>query len=227
MGDKGLVIDENAELLPITDGLKEFEIRNYKQAKTAIGGGKIEIGAIFDSDGNPIVGFKGKNDHVSFPSRYLEVENGTFTHFHPDKYFGGTLSMTDLKTFAKSKWGELRATSAQGQVYSIKAGPNADKAALLRWTNKTQKLLNKNFSNSYHAKLKEATTVLKSGKNKGKVKLTQRTTKGTKITYVNPMTPAQAARYARQYSVGLYERTYQKELKKLGFTYSRSKAKGA
>ena len=181
-----------------------------------------EYAAFYDADGNPVIGFEGSQHSVAVNPRYLDVTGGTMTHNHPDNDFGGTLSMQDLKVFAKSKLGELRAYSEQGQLYSVKAGANVDRAGLLKWVNTNQKLMQQNFERSYESAYKQATTPLKSGEHKGQIKLVNRRT--GKVTYRQPMTPAQATRYARQYSVGQFDRTYKKNLGRFGITYTSTKA---
>lgn len=217
----GIVASKDANRLPITQGLREWEARSRREAERGVGQGKVETAAIFDSNGNPVTAYLGDRHSVAFEPRMLNVQGATFTHLHPDNNFGGTLSLQDLKVFARSQWSELRASSKQGQLYSIKAGNNVNREGLRKWINSNEKLLQKNFSNSYKSALKNATTVLKSGPNKGKVKLNQ--PNGT-VKYVNPMTKEQVASYARQYSVGLFDRAYRKNLAKFGITYTSTKA---
>lgn len=223
----GIKIGGNVKHLAVdTDKttLSNWEARTKKEAE-GIGGGKVETAALFDKNGKAIDAYIGDAHQVNIDPKKLnnpETEGATFTHLHPNNALGGTLSLQDLKVFAKSNWGEMRATSKQGQLYSIKANPNADREALLKWVNSKSKILNKNFRASYDRALKAATTPLKSGPHKGEVKLVDRTTGRT--VYRKPMTPQQAYSYARQYSVGLFDRTYGKNLKKMGFDYIATKA---
>lgn len=182
----------------------------------------IEHGALYDENGKPIVGYKGERHSVAVDRRVLDVPNATFTHYHPDKSFGGTLSMQDLKVFSRSNLRELRAVSGQGQLYSIRAGANVDRQGLAKWIQSNQKLAQKNFNNSYKSALKQATTPLKSGPHKGEIKLVNRIT--GKVTYRQPMTQQQAVNYARAYSVGMFDRMYGKALSRYGVTYTSTKA---
>ena len=227
MGSVGIVAvsGSSGELrhLPIQGTLREWEVRTQREAREGIGNGEVETGALFDRNGRPIDAYLGDRHSVRIDVAKLntpETEGATFTHLHPDSGFGGTLSLTDLKTFSRTNWGELRATSKQGQLYSIRANANADREGLRKWVNSHEKVLNKNFKNSYESSLKRAVTPLKSGPHKGQVKLES---PSGKVTYRAPMTPEQADRYARTYSVGMFERTYKKNLAKFGFTYTSTK----
>lgn len=201
---------------PVTGSLTEWE-RSTRNGEDS----NFEQIAFFTKEGDPITGFMGSRHSVAFDPKY--ADNGNIaTHNHPDNDFGGTLSMQDLKVFANTGLSELRAFSEQGQLYSIKAGNNLDRAGLKKWINTNQKLMQKNFEKSYDSAYKQATTPLKSGEHKGQVKLVNRRT--GKVTYRDPMTPSQATRYARQYSVGAFERTYKKNLARFGVTYTSTKA---
>ena len=202
---------------PITGGVKDFEDTLRKGEVNP----DVEHGALYDADGNPIVGYLGEEHTTPVDNRVLEVENGSFTHYHPDKNFGGTLSMSDLKVFAESKLDSLRAVTSQGYLYSINATDKLDRDKLMKWVNKNQKLAQKNFEASYKSALKKAVTPLKSGPHKGKIKLTNPTT--GKVVYRNPMTPKQAESFARKYSVQMFDRMYKKNLKKLGVDYKATK----
>ena len=182
----------------------------------------IEHGALYTETGEPIVGYQGDRHSVAVDRRVLEVPNATFTHFHPDKSFGGTLSMQDLKVFARSNLKELRAVSNQGQLYSIRSNGNVDRKGLSQWIRSNQKLAQRNFESSYKSALKQATTPLKSGPHKGEIKLVNRNTGA--VTYRQPMTPQQAVNYARAYSVGMFDRMYGKALSRYGVTYTATKA---
>lgn len=222
--DEGMRVGGKVTHLPITENIREWEVRSLKEAQQGVGYGKVETGALFDKNGNPIDAYIGTRHSVGIdPSKMKapETEGATFTHLHPDPSFGGTLSMTDLHTFAQTNWKELRATSKQGQMYSIVAGPNADREGLRKWAKSKAKMYQKNFQNSYDSALAKATTPLKSGPHKGQIKLTD--PKTGKVTYRQPMTPAQAEKYARTYSVGMFDRTYAKNLAKFGFTYTSTK----
>lgn len=201
--------------LPITQGLKDWEIRNLKRNET------VERGALFDANGNPLGAWLGDEHSTSIPHKILEAEGATFTHNHPNDKFGGTFSFTDLKTFADSKWKEIRATSEQGQLYSLIAGPNADKAKLKSWVKSRENIIDRAAKSAYDKALKSATTPLKSGPHKGEVKIGS---KATGYTYRQPMTPAQADKYARQFAVGILDRSYEKNLKRFGFNYIATKA---
>lgn len=217
-GGGGIILGgKSVRPIPITGTLTQWESPTRRGVDQ-----NREFAAFFDSDGNPVIGFEGSRHSVAVNPRYLDVEGGVMTHNHPDNDFGGTLSMQDLKVFAKSKLSELRAHSEQGQLYSVKASENADRAGLLKWVNTNQKLMQQNFERSYDSAYKQATTPLKSGAHKGQIKLTNRRT--GKVIYRQPMTPAQATRYARQYSVGQFDRTYKKNLAKFGITYTSTKA---
>jgi len=215
--------------LPITGegGIDSWEARMKGEAAKMPGQGKVEYGILFDSNGQAIDGYLG-NEHSVLTDKKVwgkegeGVKDGIFTHFHPDNDFGGTLSMQDLAVYADSDLKEIRAFSQQGQLYSVKAGPNADKKKLASWVKKNKKLQQKNFEKSYESALKAATTPLKSGPHKGQVKLVNRNT--GKTVYRDPMTDKQAQAYARAYSVGSYDRMYKKNLEKYGFTYTATKA---
>ena len=214
----------NATHLPITEGLKNWESRSRREMEQGVGNGKVETAALFDKNGKPIDAYLGEEHTVGIDPKKLnapETEGAVMTHTHPDDRFGGSLSMTDIRLFAQSNWGEIRATSKQGQLYSLKAGPNADREGLRKWAQSKTKLYQKNFNNSYKQSLKRATTVLKSGPHKGQIKLTD--PKTGKATYRAPMTPEQADRYARAYAVGMFDRTYAKNLAKFGFIYTSTK----
>lgn len=220
MGSSGILLGGDTNQIPVTGTLQEWE------EKTRAGEDrKIETATFFTASGEPITGFTGDEHSVAIDPRYLKVDGGIMTHNHPNNDFGGTLSMQDLKIFAKSALNEVRAYTEQGQLYSVKAGPNADKAALAKWIKTNQKLMQRNFKRSYQSAYKQATTPLKSGPHKGQVKLVNRRTGN--VTYRAPMSEAQAARYARQYSVGAFDRMYKKNLGQFGFTYTSTKAKNA
>ena len=222
--DEGLHVGGKVTHLPITENIRQWEQRSLKEAQQGVGHGKVETAAIFDKNGKPLDAYLGTRHSVGIESSKLkapETEGATMTHLHPDDNFGGTLSMTDVHLFSRSNWGEIRATSKQGQLYSIKAGPNADREGLRKWAQSKAKMYQKNFDNSYKSALKKATTVLKSGPHKGQIKLTD--PKSGKVTYRQPMTPAQADKYARTYAVGMFDRTYEKNLPKFGFTYTKTK----
>ena len=218
MGSTGIVVSSGrVRLEPITGGVSGWE-NTFRRGENEP---NIEHGALFDKDGNPVIGYKGDRHSVAIDQRVLQSD-GTFTHYHPDKSFGGTLSMQDLRVFARSNLNELRAVSSQGQLYSIKANGNVDRAGLTRWVNKNQKLAQRNFARSYESALKQATTPLKSGPHKGQIKLTNSTT--GKVTYRAPMTQQQAVNYARTYSVGMFDRMYRKALDKYGVSYVSTRA---
>ena len=185
---------------------------------------EIEHAALYDANGEPIVGYQGDEDSVALDSRVLRVPGGTMTHNHPDDDFGGTLSMADLNVFARSQLKRIEAVSSQGSLYTITAGENVDRDGLRKWIRANQKLMQRNFSNSYKSALKKATTVIKSGVHEGKVKLTN--PKTGKAIYRDPMTPEQAANYARQYSVGMFDRMYKKAFDKFGISYNSTNKAG-
>ena len=219
MGATGIHLG-SAHELPITSqgDLDAWERENRKKG--------IEYAVVLDKDGKPLTAFSGDEHSVGIRPEVLDWEGVTFTHNHPDKSFGGTFSTTDLNTFAKSKWAEMRADTGQGVTYIIKETPNSDKQKLLNYTRSQGKLLAKNFRNSYESALKKATTVYKDKNGNEYVKL-KVLGKDGKIKTVKrpPMTPAQADKFARQYAVGLYDRTYEKNLKKFGFDYVVKKSK--
>ena len=240
MGATGIQIG-NPNYEPITGVLSEWEnsIRRGNSSDT------IEHGALFTADGEPIVGYKGEEHQVQVDDRVLNRPGAIFTHYHPNKAFGGTLSMQDLKLFAQSQLGELRAVSSQGQLYSVKAQPNIDRDGLLKWLNRTEQIVkgrpatgakkgnSGNYGRSYRAAFKQATTPIKSGPHEGQVKLVTRNIvidsktgdkkTVTRTVYRAPMTRVQAARYARQYAVGMFDRMFQKGLAKYGVTYTATK----
>ena len=207
-------------LEPITGRIGDFENR-FRQGE----GVNVEHGALYDANGEPIIGYGGTRHATPIDERVLNMPGGTFSHFHPDKAFGGTLSLADLNVFAKSQLGELRAVSKQGQLYSIKAGQNADRAGLAKWVKRVEPIAKKNFRNSYEKALKVAQTPLKSGPHKGQIKITNPTT--GKSVYRQPMTDKQAQNFARQYSVGAFERMYKKNLAKFGVEYKATKGRYA
>ena len=209
---------KNARPLPIEGSIRDWENRVQNQG---IGGGNVETAAVFDRNGNPLGAYLGERHSVSFRPQDLQIEGATFTHFHPNPSFGGTLSLQDLKVFARSKWDEIRAYTGQGKLYSVKAGSNVDREGLSKWIKSHEKLLQKNFAQSYNSALKNATTELKSGPHAGKVKLRQ---PDGSYKYVNPLTPKQAAAYARTYSVGMFDRAYKKALSKYGVIYTSTNA---
>ncbi len=220
MGATGTYVPRTSgkvEYEPITGTLQKWEAgirRNQVQEDR-------EHGALFDRNGEPIIGYRGTRHSVAVDRRVLDNEGASFTHYHPDRSFGGTLSMQDLKVFASSKLGSLRAVSNQGQLYSITAGQNVDRQGLAKWVRANQKLAQQNFRRSYDSAIKAATTPLKSGPHKGQVKLVNRRT--GQVVYRDPMTPQQAQSYARQYSVGMFDRMYSKQLSKFGVTYTSTK----
>ena len=216
MGSTGIHVG-NPNYEPITGRLGDFE-NDFRQGNSNV---NIEHAALFDSNGEPIIGYVGERHSVAVDNRALNTPGATLSHFHPDKGFGGTLSMADLKLFSKSQLGELRAVSKQGQLYSIKAGQNADRQGLAKWLKRVEPIAKKNFNNSYEKAFKTVTTPLKSGPHKGEVKITD--PKTGKSVYRQPMTPVQARNFARQYSVGMFDRMYSKNLSKFGVTYTATK----
>lgn len=217
MGASGILFgDPNFE--PIRGTLQEWESYT-RQGNDS----QVEHAALFSANGEPIVGYGGDEHSVAVDKQHItNSQGGILTHIHPNNDFGGTLSMQDVWLFANSDLSELRAVSEQGQVYSIKANNNLDRDKLKKWVNTNKKLMQKNFVSSYKSALKQATTPLKSGPHKGQIKLVNRRT--GKVVYRQPMTPEQAARYARQYSVGAFDRMYKKNLSKFGVTYTSTKA---
>ena len=220
LGKSGIIVTKDKGKIkyePITNDVHGFE-DGLRKGEVSL---DVEHGALYDKDGNPIVGYQGNEHSIPVDERLLQVQGGTFTHFHPDKDFGGTLSMADLRTFSKSQLNELRAVSGQGYLYSVKATENLDRDKLEKWVNKNQKLAQKNLNAAYESALKKAVTPLKSGPHKGKVKLTSPST--GKVIYRNPMTPKQAVAFARRYSVQMFDKMYKKNLSKLGLTYTATK----
>lgn len=203
---------------PLSGSLGDFENRFRRGNDETT---RIEHAALFSDNGEPIVGYQGDRHSVPLDQRVLNNPGATLSHFHPDTAFGGTLSMQDLKLFAKSQLGEMRAVSRQGQLYSIKANADVDRKALDKWVKRVEPIAKKNFRNSYDRARKAAQTPLKSGPHKGMVKLTNPST--GKSVYREPMTNKQAMNYARQYSVGAFERMYKKNLAKFGVTYTSTK----
>ena len=218
MGSSGILLGGSFKQIPVTGTLEDWE-KSTREGRDKT----TETATFFTQSGEPITGFMGDEHSVHIDPKYLQVSGGVLTHNHPDNDFGGTLSMQDIKIFADSQLSEIRAYTEQGQAYSLKVGKNADRDALKRWVKTNQKLMQQNFARSYKSAYKQATTPLKSGPHKGQIKLVNRRT--GKIVYRQPMTDAQATRYARQYSVGAFDRMYQKNLSKFGFTYTATKAK--
>ena len=207
-------------LEPITGKIGDFENR-FRQGE----GADVEHGALYDANGEPIVGYLGTRHNTPIDERVLNMPGGTFSHFHPDKAFGGTLSLADLSVFAKSQLNEMRAVAKQGQLYTLKANDNVDRAGLAKWVKRVEPIAVKNFNNSYKKALKAAVTPLKSGPHKGQIKITNPTT--GKAIYRQPMTAKQAQNFARQYSVGAFERMYKKNLAKFGVEYKATKGRYA
>lgn len=217
MGSVGIVFG-TPQYEPVTGTLRDWE-RYIRQGNNS----DIEHAALFSQTGEPIIGYKGDEHSVTLDKEHItNSQGGILTHIHPDNDFGGTLSMQDLSMFANSDLSELRAISEQGQLYSISAMRGLDREGLARWVKTNRKLMQKNFAKSYKSAYKSATTPLKSGPNAGKIKLVNRRT--GKTIYRNPMTPEQAARYARQYSVGAFDRMYQKNLAQFGVKYTSKKS---
>lgn len=218
------------QLIPMTGTNADFN-RQYRSGEVD---SSIEYGLLTDENGNPIVGYKGTAHTTPVDSRVFNNQGGIFTHYHPNNNFGGTLSMADLRVFAQSGLKEVQAVSKQGQLYSIRANANIDRAGLTRWINRNEGLAQRNFERAYDRAIKEATTPLKSGPHKGQVRLsTTRTTTDpntgksvttTSYTYRQPMTRTQAVRYARAYSVGSFDRLYRRALANYGVTYTSTKA---
>jgi len=219
-GAKGILVGGDVKREPLIGAVGDFE--NYIREG---GKGDVEHGALYDANGEPIIGYVGDADSVNVDDRVLNLQDGSFTHYHPDKDFGGTLSMQDLKVFADSQLKELRAVTSQGYLYKITANKNIDRDGLRKWVNKNQKLAQKNFESAYRSALKAAVTPLKSGPNKGKVKLVNKKT--GKATYRKPLTPKQAVAYARKYSVQMFDRMYNKALSKYGLKYTATKSQYA
>lgn len=206
--------------LPITRGTDleswERDMRNQN----------IEYALVVDKNGVPARAFSGDEHSVGIASSALDVKDAVFTHNHPDKAFGGTFSVTDLNTFSKSQWKELRVVDRQGTTYIITAGPNADREKLRNYTRSQGKFLQKTFNKSYSSALKSAKKVYKDKSGKEYIKLKTRTADGKiKTVRREPMTDAQADTYARQYAVGMYTRTYKKNLEKFGFKYTVKKSR--
>ena len=221
MGASGILIKKHPNYEPITGGMADWE----GSIRRGDINPDIEHAAYFDKNGNPVIGFRGDEHSVGVDRKHIfDVPGGTMTHYHPNKDFGGTLSMQDLWLFAKSVWDEMRAVTSQGYAYSVKATPKLDRQKLESWVNSRKKLMQKNFNRAYASAIRQATTPLKSGPNKGKVKLVNHTT--GKVTYRKPMTDAQATKYARTYTTNMYDAMYKKHLKKLGVTYTKAKRKG-
>ena len=240
---KGIVIARNTDKIqkyPITgsQSIDQWEFRNtseFKKNNSMVNmlseGGKNEYAVLADDKGIPYMAYKGERHSVPLDKSAIQ-SSGTLTHYHPNPGLGGTLSMQDLKVFAQSNLKGIRAFAQQGQLYSLTAGPNADRKGLLNWVKKNQKLQYDNFAKSYDSAYKNATTTFKDKKGNEYIKIRVRqivdTPQGpkqvTKVVKRAPMTKKQAAAYARQYSVGQYDRMYKKALDKFGFNYVSTKA---
>ena len=183
---------------------------------------------IFDKNGTALAGFTGGSGSVSIRGNTLQYEGAEGYHNHPGS-FGGTLSLTDLKTFSQSKWSSITAVDAQGRQYTVKAGANANREGLRKWATNQGRVLERNIQNSYKKTVTQATTPLKSGPHKGmaKISVTKRNANGktvTKTSYIKPMTPAQADKLGRQVATGMFDRAYKKNIAKFGFTYTKKNA---
>ena len=221
MGASGILITSEPNFEPITGDMGDWESALRRGDVNP----NIEHAAYFDKNGNPVIGFEGDEHSVGIDRKHIfDVPGGTMTHYHPDKDFGGTLSMQDLWLFAKSGWDEMRAVTSQGYAYSVKANAKTNKKGLEKWVNSKKKLMQRNFNRAYAASIRQATTPLKSGPNKGKVKLVNHTT--GKVTYRKPMTKAQATKYARTYATNMFDASFKKNLKKFGVKYDKAKRRG-
>ena len=224
----GITFSRNSKQFPISDELKNNDVAIRREIKKHPELNVDKVGLLFDKNGNPIVGFYGEKGNtmstsqINVDPKYKNVEGAIFSQTYTDNLFGGTVTPHDLEQLARSKWGGINTSSKQGQMYSVVAGENADRQGLLNFLKSKRKLLNKNFNASFKRSYKSAITPLKSGPNKGKVRLVDSTT--GKSVYRDPLTKQQALRYARQYATGLYDRTWEKNLKKFGFTYNATKA---
>lgn len=224
----------NVKPIVVKDGIDKWETTLRKEIEQGIGQGEKVVVAIYDADGNPVTGFIGNrgDEYVNISRRSMKVPDATFTILHTNDTFGGTMPLSELKVFSKSAWNKMDATTKQGMLYSIQAdkvdknGRNYTDAELAQnkkklesWVNSKSSILNKNFKRSYDKTLKDAMTPLKSGPNKGMVKITV----DGKTVYRKPMTEKQANAFALRKSFKMLENTYSKNLKDLGFTYKAKK----
>ena len=225
MGASGLKSGGNVKMLPIAQG--DTTVRDFERAWADERGFKkdIEYAIVYDPK-NPNIGvmYEGNYHGVSVRPEELDKSGWTVTHYHPGNRFGGTLSMQDVRFFTNSQLGEVRAVTRQGWSYSLKAGPNADRKGFNAWAKRADNVLKKNFARSYDAAAKRAAegrTVMKRSPS-GKIYYTYKRDANGNIVKMNS---DQAATYARQVSVGLYDRTLQKNAEKYGFTYTKTKSK--
>ena len=108
MGASGIHLSKDYKLEPLAGTEQEWE----NSIRTGKVSGDVEHGALYTKDGEPIVGYLGEAHSTPVDHRVFDVEGASFTHYHPDKAFGGTLSMADLKVFSESKLDNLRAVTS-------------------------------------------------------------------------------------------------------------------
>lgn len=220
VGEKG-----NVKMFPIAQGkntVADVE-KSWRDGTNGFGNPNVEYAVVYDPNSGEIpVVYQGDAHHVNVRAEEGEKEGYTLTHFHPDKNFGGTLSTTDIRTLTSTKLGEIRAVTRQGITYGLRAGSNANRAGMNAWAKRSNNILQKNFNNSYASALQRA----REGRTVRHVspsgKVTWRYNRDAQGNVIK-MTPAQAAKYARTYSVGMYDRAIRKAAEQYGFTYYKKK----
>jgi hypothetical protein len=210
MGSRGSITVGGGNVNPITTQnwtLQETEGHDRRQDH--------EFGSVFNDKDRMVMRFEGNEGSVGVTQEALQVEGGTFTHNHPDNYFGGTFSDADLRVFAKSKWKELRASAGTGNGeynYIIRARDNMtakDRKNLAGFIKGHSNVVNKNYVNSYKAANKRFTNQLMK---RYDAQIKNGTVKRSDIL-------AQARGQARQYAIGTITRYYKKHLAKFNVDY--------
>lgn len=210
MGSRGSITVGGGNVNPITTQnwtLQETEGHDRRQDH--------EFGSVFNDKDRMVMRFEGDKGSVGISNEALQIEGGTFTHNHPDNYFGGTFSDADLRVFAKSKWKELRASAGTGNGeynYIIRARDNMtakDRKNLAGFIKGHSNVVNRNFNNSF-----------KSAYNKfSKRLLKQNEARINSGATTRSEVLKQARGEARQYAIGTITRYYKKHLAKFNVDY--------
>ena len=104
-------------MFPIAQGkntVKDVEA-SWRNGTNGFGSPDVEYATVYDPKSGEIsVVYQGDRHSVNVRASEGDKEGFTLTHFHPDKNFGGTLSITDIKTLTSTKLGEVRAVTRQG-----------------------------------------------------------------------------------------------------------------
>lgn len=182
MGMNGLRTRSGYQPKPITDASMSAVINRIQNESK-------QEAHIFDSSGNEIAAYQGGKRGVYVNKDALRyAEGGTLVYNHAGKYdYGGTISPSAMKIFAKSGLKEMRVVSPDGRQFALRFKSNTtpqQRQKLASKASSLSKLLKRNYQRSYKSQLARF-------KNQG-------------------YSTAKARELARQKALGMYDRSWKK-----------------